>query len=236
MTDSSAARLLALDTATDTLYLALQTPAGMLARTGSGAAQASATLLPQIAELLREAGVAAGELDALACGIGPGAFTGLRTACSVVQGLAFGVGRPVIALPTLLAVAESACQQGAAGAVWAVQDARMGEVYAALYERDADGWQVRVPPALQSPGQLLAQAQARPGVLAGNALKAFPALAAVAGAGFPDAVPDGAALMALARSAWQRGDVLDASQALPLYVRDKVAQTTAERLGQRPQD
>lgn len=231
MTDPSAARLLALDTATDTLHLALQTPTGVLTRTQAGGAQASASLLPLIAALLREAGVAAHELDALACGIGPGAFTGLRTACSVVQGLAFGLGRPVIALPTLLAVAERARQQGAKGAVWAVQDARMGEVYAALYEPVDSGWRALVPPALLSPELLLAQRQARPGVLAGNALNAFPALAAQGPAGFPDAMPDGAALIALAQAAWQRGDVLDAAQALPLYVRDKVAQTTAERLG-----
>lgn len=231
--EAPAARLLALDTATETLHLALQTPAGVLTRRGEGGAQASATLLPQMAALLREAGMSPAQLEAVACGIGPGAFTGLRTACSVVQGLALGLHRPVLAVPTLMAIAECAHRQGASGPVWALQDARMGEVYAALYERGNEGWSVLVPPMLLQPEPLLAALRSHPAALAGNALHIHPALADAGQAIFSQAVPDGVALMALAQQAWRRGEAMDPAGLLPLYVRDKVAQTTAERAGQR---
>lgn len=226
------ARLLALDTATDTLYLALQTPHQVLTHTGAGGAQASAALLPAIQNLLQTAGFALTDLQALACGVGPGAFTGLRTACSVVQGLAVGLGLPVLALPTLMAVAESARQQGAVGPVWALQDARMGEVYAARYEPTSQGWEASSPPQLLRPEPLMTLLAQTPASLAGNALRAHPALADRGLPCFPDAVPDGDALRVLAQAAWQRGEAADPALLLPLYVRDKVAQTTAERTAQ----
>lgn len=226
-------RLLALDTATDTLYLALQTPAGLLQRQVRGGAQASSALLPLVAELLAEAGWALHDLQALAYGQGPGAFTGLRTACSVIQGLAMGADRPVLALDTLAAVAESARQQGADGPVWAMQDARMGEVYAARYVATPQGWQADRPVALYAPETLAALA-AEPGVAwAGNALQVYAPLQGAPCPSWPQAVPGPAALMALAQAAWCAGALLDAGAALPVYVRDKVAQTTAERAAQR---
>lgn len=224
-------RLLAIDTATETLYLALVTPTGRWHRQAAGGAQASATLLPLIAALLHDAGITLADLDALAYGQGPGAFTGLRTACSVVQGLALGAGRPVLPLDTLQAVAESARLGGAAGPVWVMQDARMGEVYAALYAPGPAGWDTLEPPLLHKPDALARHAD-QPGVAwAGNALRVYPELQTGTAPRFADAVPEGAALIALALQAWHRGEARDAAQALPLYVRDKVARTTAERLG-----
>jgi len=231
--EPSPTRLLALDTATDTLYLALQTPAGLLQREVRGGAQASAALLPLVAELLAEAGCGLADLHALAYGQGPGAFTGLRTACSVIQGLALGANRPVLALDTLAAVAESAHQQGAQGPIWAMQDARMGEVYAARYVATAQGWQADRPVALYAP-EALATLAAEPGVAwAGNALQVYAPLQGGGCPSWPHAVPGSAALMALAQAAWHAGALLDPGAALPVYVRDKVAQTTAERAAQR---
>lgn len=230
----SSPRLLALDTATDTLYLALLTPAGLLQREVRGGAQASSTLLPLVRELLAEAGCGLADLHALAYGQGPGAFTGLRTACSVIQGLALGVGRPVLALDTLAAVAESARQQGAQGPIWAMQDARMGEVYAARYDPTPEGWRADQPPALYAP-EALARRASQPGVAwAGNALQVYEPLQQAVCPTWPRAVPGPAALIALALAAWREGHAhLDAAEALPVYVRDKVAQTTAERVAQR---
>lgn len=231
--------LLALDTATETLHLALLAGGRARAHQTTGGAQASATLLPAIQALLADAGLSWSDLDAIAFGRGPGAFTGLRTAAAVTQGLAFGTARPVIALDTLLAVAEDARQSAAAagtplGLVWAATDARMGEVYAAAYHWADAHWQTVAEPMLLSPVGLLAQIQAGPAdvALAGNAwlahaevLTALPASVSR----WPEAAPRGPALLALAQAAWAAGDTLDAAQALPLYVRDKVAQTTAER-------
>lgn len=226
---ASPARLLALDASTDTLYLALQAPDGVRCRAVPGGAQASAALLPQVAALLAEVGWTVVDLDALAYGQGPGAFTGLRTACSVIQGLALGAGKPVLALDTLAAVAECARRQGAQGPVWAMQDARMGEVYAALYQPRATGWQAVLPAALYRPEPLAEQAATPGAAWAGNALRAYAALQRPGPPAWPDAVPDGAALMPLAQQAWRDGAQRDPADALPVYVRDKVAQTTAER-------
>ena len=99
----SSPRLLAVDTATDTVHLVLVDGPDRLVRALPGGAQASATLLPQVAALLAEAGLALRDLDAIGYGRGPGAFTGLRTACAIAQGLAVGAGRPMLALDTLAA-------------------------------------------------------------------------------------------------------------------------------------
>lgn len=232
-------RLLVLDAATETVHLALVNGAQLHTCALSGGAQASATLLPAVQRLLVEQGLALDRLDAIGFGRGPGAFTGLRSACAVAQGLALGLERPLLALDTLAAVAESAWQRSGAEVVWAVLDARMGEIYAARWRRQGPGdWRPERGAALFSPGSLAEAVAAEPAALAGNAL-VLPELqaaldAALGGAAaslhrLPDAAPDGAALAALACAAWLRGERLDPALALPLYVRDKVAQTTAER-------
>jgi len=100
-------KLLAFDTSTETLSIAVGAGAGrpVLETSRPGGAQASAALIPAIQDLLRQAGLALEELDAIAFGRGPGSFTGLRTATAVAQGLGFGAGVPVLPIDTLLAVA-----------------------------------------------------------------------------------------------------------------------------------
>ncbi len=136
--------LLAFDTSTEILHVAVQRGAAAshapLEHTGPGGAQASATLIPAIHALLAQAGLGLADLDAIVFGRGPGSFTGLRTACSVAQGLAFGSGVPVLAVDTLLAVAEDAYHREGAQQVVALLDARMDEVYFAAYEREAGRW------------------------------------------------------------------------------------------------
>ncbi len=239
--------LLALDTATDRIHAALSQGEALFVRDLPGGALASATLLPALAELLGQAGCAWQDVDAIAFGSGPGAFTGLRTACSVAQGLALGLDVPVIALDTLMAVAEAARQAGDAGdasgslaagdTLWVLQDARMDELYVGAFQWDGAQWRVSAPASLWPLGEPAARwcgAGTRDRTLrwAGNAGAAYPdALAPVlpAQVAGPLARPHGAALAALARAAWIRGDTLDAALALPRYVRDKVAQTTTER-------
>jgi len=231
------ARLLVLDTASETLHLGLAHAGGESVRALPGGAQSSAALLPALKSLLDEAGLGWRDLDALGVGIGPGAFTGVRGACAVAQGLAYGAGLPVLRIDTLMAVAEAARQAGAGDELWVAVDARMGEAYAAHYRRDAhDGWQVVAAPALHDPAVLAARlaAGAAPVPVAGSSLVAHPdAWASLRAPRWPQAVAHGAALLALARAAWSRGEAGDAAEALPLYVRDKVAQTTAERAAER---
>jgi tRNA threonylcarbamoyladenosine biosynthesis protein TsaB len=236
--------LLAFDTATERTHVALDTGGRTWVHEGTGGARASAEFLRDVLALLARAGVTLHDVDAVAYGRGPGAFTGLRVACAVAQGLAFGAGKPVLAIDTLMAVAEDARLRIARGdegvgeasiaaplTVWALQDARMDELYAAEYALADGRWSTRVAPRVLRAEALVQLWQASPpAIVAGNALPAYGArLDTGLALRVPEAMPGGHALAALARAAWQAGERLDAADALPLYVRDKVALTTAER-------
>jgi tRNA threonylcarbamoyladenosine biosynthesis protein TsaB len=220
--------LLALDSSTDTMALALVTAGQTKLFEAAGGAQASARMLPEIKVLLAAAGLQMHELDGIAFGQGPGAFTGLRTACAVTQGLAFGLDKPVLAIDSLMLVAEDARTQGAGDDIWVAMDARIGEIYAAHYRWFDGGWHVVEAPALYAP-EALAARWGRPAAVAGSALTEYAAALGALANAWPQARSRAAALGTLALSAWQRGDRLDAAEALPVYVRDKVALTTAER-------
>ncbi|HET8748367.1 MAG TPA: tRNA (adenosine(37)-N6)-threonylcarbamoyltransferase complex dimerization subunit type 1 TsaB [Ramlibacter sp.] len=223
--------LLAFDTSTETLSIAVARGAVLpvLERTGPGGAQASAALIPTIEELLAEAGLALEGLDAIAFGRGPGSFTGLRTAAAVAQGLGFGADLPVLPIDTLLAIAEEAYGLAGVTQVVAMLDARMGEVYFAAYERVGPAWVTCAPPALGRPED----APVPPGwAIAGNVLEIHGPRLAPAAAHVP-ALPTARALLRLAPALLADGRLHAAAEALPLYIRDKVAQTTAERAAER---
>lgn len=225
--------LLAIETATETMSIGVAIDGRMLTDEGVGGAQASTRLLPAVLELLRTAGLRMQDLDAITFGRGPGAFTGLRTACSVTQGLAFGAGKPVLPVDTLLVVAEAARAADAGHDVWAALDARMNEIYAARYRFDGLDWHTVQGPALYAPRALCERLMAEGGdCIAGNALLVHP-LETGGLATLPHAAPQATALLELGRAAWRRGEAVDASLALPLYIRDKIALTTAERDAQR---
>ena len=217
-------RLLAFDTSTEHLSVAVRHGELLVEHEGVGGAQASATLIPLIQELLEEAGLTLRELDAIAFGRGPGSFTGLRTACSVAQGLGFGAGVALLPVDTLMAVAEEARHRFGVQQVMAVLDARMDQVYAATYDFNASA----VPAA---EAQLLAPQDVvlPPGfALAGNAFEAYGERLPATAARHP-ALPRAAAMLRLAPHLLTNGASVAPADAWPLYVRDKVAQTTAER-------
>jgi tRNA threonylcarbamoyladenosine biosynthesis protein TsaB len=216
--------LLAFDTSTDTMSIAVGRGAQLWRRSERGGPLASVALIPAIMALLAEAGMELGELDAIAFGHGPGSFTGLRTACSVAQGLAFGAGVPVLGVDTLMALAQQAHEQAGCSQVLAVLDARMDEVYCGSYQFAAGRWQRHGPISLDKPQALRLPAG---WMLAGNAFEAY-GERLPAGPRFA-CVPDAAALLRLAPALLAEGQGVSAEQALPLYIRDKVAQTTDER-------
>ena len=232
--------LLALDSSTETMALALGCPSGVLHFEATGGPQASARLVPEALALLARADLTLQDVDAIAFGRGPGAFTGLRTACAVVQGLAFGAGKPVLAIDSLMLVAEDARQQALASGtpladpIWVAMDARMGEIYAGAYRWEGEQWLTLAEPALYSPGALIERWQ-QPQAVAGSALVAFEGQLGLPRdvRAWAQTVSRASALAALAALAWARGETLDAAQAMPVYVRDKVAQTTQERLAAR---
>ena len=226
-------KLLAFDTSTEQMSVALQCAHGVSAWTGEGGVQASLALIPRIEGLLAAFGTRYAELDAIAFGRGPGAFTGLRTACAVAQGLAFGAGLPVLAVDSLLIVAEDAraLHPQAQDGLWVAMDARMGEVYAAAYRRQGGRWLAAVEPALYTLDALHGLwRRDPPRCVAGSALAAFgDRLRCGDALRVTQAVDRAAALMRVAQELWSAGAALPATAALPLYLRDKVALTTAER-------
>lgn len=229
-------KLLAFDTSTEQMAVAVLSPAGRFTALHAGGALASAGLLPAVHALLARAGVTLGELDAIAFGRGPGAFTGLRTSCAVAQGLGFGLGRPLLALDSLLIVAEDARRQIEPGdaplEVAVAMDARMDEIYGGIYRHAPGGWQTIVPPGLYAlPDWVATGANRGAGWLAGSAIGAFgERLAAPAALRRVPAERDrAAALLDLAEAAMHAGAGVAAAEALPLYLRDKVALTTLER-------
>lgn len=221
------ARLLAFDTSTETLSIALQDGERRWQHTGAGGAQASATLIPAIRGLMAQAGLQFSDLDAIAFGRGPGSFTGLRTACAVAQGLGLGAGHatPVLPVDTLLAVAEEARYLHGVRQVMAMLDARMDEIYLAYYNFDnKDGW-MDVAPELKKPEAITLA----PGwAFAGNAFRAY-GERLPAGGPRHEALPTATAMLRLAPALLAAGQAVRADAALPRYVRDKVASTIEER-------
>ena len=121
--------ILAIETSSELASCALLNGDTLLARESSGVRTHSQSILPMVQELLAEAGLTLKQCDAIAFGAGPGSFTGVRTACGIAQGLAFGASLPVVPLVTLEAMALACHRQTGATEILAVLDARMGEVY-----------------------------------------------------------------------------------------------------------
>ncbi len=223
------ASLLAFDTSGEQIQVGISARGSVWLTEDAGGARASASLLPCVRRLLREAGIGLRELDAIAFGQGPGAFTGLRAACSAAQGLAWGAGLPVLPLDTLVAVAEDARVRVGAADVWVAMDARMGELYAARYRWSGVDWIKLVTPALYAPDMLHAQVQAHPALWLAGSAPLGERLQHPSAKIDTYARPSARALLTCAEAAWARGEAISATAALPLYLRNKVAFTTAER-------
>ncbi|SNS62341.1 tRNA threonylcarbamoyladenosine biosynthesis protein TsaB [Noviherbaspirillum humi] len=221
--------LLAIETSTEEASVALLHDGRLTSRQTSGVQTHSQTVLPMAQQLLAESGLALSRCDAIAFGAGPGSFTGVRTACGVAQGLAFGADLPVVPVVTLLAMAQACREQTGADDVLAVLDARMEEVYWAQYRFDGT-WQVVTEPALTAASAV--RAQGAP-TACGNGLNAY--AAAFGDAGFnagarPDIMPHAASVAMLAAIDFAAGRIVTAAEAQPLYLRNKVALTTEERM------
>ncbi len=198
--------------------------------------QSGARILPAVQEVLDEAGLPLSACIAIAVGRGPGAFTGLRTATSVAQGLAFGLNIPVIPVCTLMACAQAArAKDPAIQRVLATIDARMDEVYWACFEwqQEEEGWKVISPPALCKPEEV--PIPSTPFALVGRAIEEFGTrLQAYAQADKVDIQINAQAhahavhIASLAWTSWRLGQHVTADKALPLYVRNQVVQKKSD--------
>lgn len=223
--------ILAIETSADLASAALLRNGALTVRESAGVANHSQTILPMVQQLLRDAGMALVDCDALAFGSGPGSFTGVRTACGIAQGLAFGAGLPLLPTVTLLALAQACHERSGAADVLAIIDARMGEVYWAQYRFGGDaGWQAVVEPTLSSAADVVPVGTP---VACGNGLKAYDqdfSGRAFFDGQWIDLVPHAEQVATLGAAAFARGEGVQADAAEPLYLRNKVALTTRERM------
>ncbi|MDC8012035.1 tRNA (adenosine(37)-N6)-threonylcarbamoyltransferase complex dimerization subunit type 1 TsaB [Tahibacter soli] len=228
--------LLAIETSTEACSVALMHRGRVIARSEIAPRRHAELVLPMADALLAEAGLTRRALDGIAVGRGPGAFTGVRLAVSLAQGMALGLDLPVVPVSSLAALAWDAPDNGAP--VLALIDARMGEVYAGTFVRDA----VRglVPLAAESVGA--ADALALPDADAWNVIgSGWDAYrdAARARLGAPPRWSDGAlypqaaAVVQLAAAEFAAGHAVAPELALPVYLRDKVALTLTEQRAAR---
>jgi len=221
-------RILAIDCSTEALSIAVGDGARTSTRHGHAGQSHSRLALAWIDEVLAERGLRIDDLEAVAFGAGPGTFTGVRIACGIAQGLALGAGIDVVAVPTLEAIAQQAWRMCHATRVVTSLDARMREIYVAAYERVDHRWFECMAPTVIKPDEVALPAGGWFG--AGGGFAAYPELARLEGiTGVdPSLEPVASAIVDLAQHRLRSGEGVG-PDALPLYVRHRVALTTAER-------
>jgi tRNA threonylcarbamoyladenosine biosynthesis protein TsaB len=221
--------LLGIETSTEFCSLSVLRGGQVFERHFNAGQRHSELALPAVRELLHEAGLEMDAIEGIVYGAGPGSFTGLRIACGIAQGLALARNLPVVGIGTLLALAEDS----GATRVIACLDARMGEVYHAVYQCAGGSWMEMHAPALYKP-EAVPRLEGGDWVGCGSGFRAHgPELGRRYGGNVArvdaDAVPRARAMLRLALPVFASGKGADAAQAAPLYVRDKVALKTSER-------
>jgi tRNA threonylcarbamoyladenosine biosynthesis protein TsaB len=222
-------KILAVETSTEYCSVALWQDGTLSERCELVGQKHSEVLMQMLDALLRDAGIGIRDIDGIGYGKGPGSFTGVRIACGVAQGLALGAEVSVAGVCTLEALAQASGRDKVVAAL----DARMGELYLAAYEKRDGIWLAAMEPCLCKPddapplsgagwfgaGSGFGISDAALVAHFGGQLIGMDALA----------MPRAGAVAELAAAAFARGHAVDAAQALPLYLRDKVALKTKER-------
>ncbi len=229
--------LLALETSTERLSIAVLRGGESFARDIDAGQRHSELTLPLISEVLTEANLTLRDFDAIAFGQGPGSFTGVRIACGLAQGMALGIGKSLVPVPTQMALAE----QTGAGQVIVAIDARMGEIYFAAYQRDttaATGWLAVIAPMLVKP-EALPSIDGKPWVAVGSGFDVpalYDQLMARYGGQIVNVVhgilPRALDVVRIAARQLENAGLASAiapEHAAPLYLRNKVAMTIDER-------
>lgn len=238
--------IVAIETSTEYCSVALMQGGALQTLRAIGVRQHAESVLPMLSRLLAEAGLARSAIDVIGYGRGPGAFTGVRLAVAVAQGLGFALDRPTFGVSSLQACASSAARlipMPVKSQVIAILDARMGEFYVAAYQCGAPGAPVLMrQECLLTPNALkdwLHTHDTAPYAFAGSGLSGLSVLPADVLAGYPDArffpevMPDAEEIATLTALGFMANQAVPARQAQPIYVRDKVADTMIERAAKR---
>lgn len=222
-------KILALDTSTEYCSIALLLDGEVLSREVLAERRHSELILPMLQRVLEETGLTLAQLDGIAFGAGPGSFTGLRIACGVTQGLAFGAELPVMGICTL----EALAQEAGDGNVITALDARMNEIYHAVYTKSAEGWRTVSEPTLCFPQH----APLVPGCDWTGCGSGFSMYDKALLTRYDGSVshfigglrPRARAIVQLAAPRFAKGLGIDPADAVPLYIRNKVALKERER-------
>lgn len=224
--------LLAVETSTELCSVALLRDRELFVEEVVAENRHSELLAPMVRRVLERARLTARQMDAFGFGQGPGSFTGIRIACGVIQGLAFAAGRPVVPVPSLLALAE----QSNESRVIAALDARMNEAYVAAYARNGDDWDEVIAPRLAD-ASALPPLPGRRWAATGSGFDRHAwlrdAYRASVEMRFENDLPRAGSVARIAARRFARGAGIAAEEAAPLYLRDKVALTTEERRAKR---
>lgn len=235
-------KLLAVETATEACSAALYLDGVVTERFELTPKEHTRLILPMMDSLMSDAGLMPQQLDALAFGCGPGSFTGVRIATGVIQGVALGADLPVVPVSTLAALAQDffdknqdKAQDESCNLVFAAMDARMGEIFWGVYRRDEQGFaeligREAVTPAaeVEFPDSIVAGV----GIGSGWGVYQQELMARLAGrAGYCETgkLPRAGAIARLGAWGFGQGKAVAVEQAMPVYLRDKVAKKESER-------
>jgi len=228
-------RLLALDTSSNACSVALQLDNTISETHVVEPKQHTRLLIPMIRDLLHDAGIDPGDLDAVVLGNGPGSFIGMRIGASVAQGLAYGSGLRIVPVSSMAAIAAEVMETYSAAEVIVAQDARMNEAYLGIYRNDGEGIPTAVTDEMLQPIEKidgLVAANASKLFAAGQAWEKYPALLESNRAAIAKIVdvhyPKAKYLLGLGTRAWQAGEAIEPENLAPAYIRTKVAEKPRE--------
>lgn len=210
-------KILAIDTATERCSVALLLDSQFIERSQDTQRTHAELVLPMVADVLTEGGVKVAELDGIAYGRGPGAFTGVRIAVGVVQGLAFGAQKPTVGVSNLAAVAQQCLRDDEE--ILVCIDARMGEVYWARFRSDGGLARAVSEERVDKPARVDAGGAT---VFAGAGFKVYPRLARAGARVIDDVLPRARDIAVLAAPEFAAKRGVPATQAAPVYLRDQV--------------
>jgi tRNA threonylcarbamoyladenosine biosynthesis protein TsaB len=233
-------KLLAVETATEACSAALYIDGIVAERFDTQPNAHTKMILPMIDSLMAEAGLKPQQLDALAFGRGPGSFTGVRIATGVIQGIALGADLPVVPVSTLAAIAQdffdnNKTQAGlsAFNVAFTAMDARMGEIYWGVYQCDGQGFAeligketVTLAAAVEFPDMIGVGVGSGWGVYSQELMNRLAGRVSCCEIG---KLPRAGAIARLGARGFERGLAVAVEQAMPVYLRDKVAKKESER-------
>jgi tRNA threonylcarbamoyladenosine biosynthesis protein TsaB len=232
-------KLLAVETSTQACSAALYIDGNVSERFELTANEHTKLILPMIDSLMSDAGLKPQQLDALAFGRGPGSFTGVRIAAGVIQGIAFGADLPVVPVSTLAAIAQdffdnnSKAKLSTSNVAFAAMDARMGEIYWGVYQRDEQGFAKLIGKESVTPAADV-EFPDMTGVGVGSGWGVYKQELMLRLAGRVsyceiDLLPRAAEIACLGSRGFEQGLAVAVEQAMPVYLRDKVAKKESER-------